>query len=276
LLHLNCEIVLAQGGVDDPGMYKKGMFSVVDCFKKSQFLNTFKADSLAPNYILKGQRIWRSVSLDNKQNQILLNTNNECAVIGLFEIIKFGLFEKKLNAFSSDDFNQVDKYHLNENQLIKCIQLNDSVLIKNFDALGNEKEELIGNKRYLFGSDIKSYLIKEDWIFNSQSGKSEKYIIAIAPLIYDSKTEKVIPLFWLYYPEWKNMFALFEAKNFYSFEKISYDDVFTKRYFVSIISKESNVFDRTTKAYKHGNDAYLESELIKEKLMNSEMDLFQY
>jgi hypothetical protein len=276
LLHVNCQILFAQGGVDNPGLYKKGEFSVVDCFKQSQFLNTFKADSLTSNYILKGQRIWRSVSLDNKQNQILLNSNNECVVIGLFEIIKFGLFEKKLNAFSSDDFNHADKYHLKENQLLKLIQLNDSTLTKNFDALGNEKEELIVNNRYLFGSDIKSYLIKEDWILNSRTGKSEKYIIAIAPLVYDSKSEKTIPLFWLYYPEWKNMFALFEAKNFYSFEEISYDDVFMKRYFVSIISKESNVFDRTTKAYKHGNDAYLESELIKEKLMNSEMDLFQY
>jgi gliding motility associated protien GldN len=273
---VNRSSLIAQGGVVDPGLYKNGEFSVVDCFKQSQFLNKFKSDSIASNYIVKGQRIWRSVSLDNRQNQVLLNTSNECAVIGLFEIIKFGLFEKKLNAFSSDDFSQARKYHLKENQLLKLIKLSDTMLTKSFDATGNEKEELTINNRYLSGADVKSYLIKEDWIFNSRTGKSEKYIIAIAPLVYDLKREKTIPLFWLYYPEWKRMFVLFEARNFYSFEKISYDDVFMKRYFVSIISKESNVFDRAAKEYKHGTDTYLESELIKEKLMNSEMDLFQY
>lgn len=82
--------------------------------------------------------------------------------------------------------------------------------------------------------------------------------------------------FKIYYPEWKNLFSAFSARNFYSYEPLTFEDVFSKRYFVSQISKESNVFDRNLKSHNHGNDVYLESELIKEKLNNAESDLFQH
>lgn len=223
-----------------------------------------------------GQQIWRTISLENLQNAILLNTDNTCREISLFEIIKFGLFEKGLNAFSSEDFSKPQNYVLSKKQILDVITRQDTIIEWVFDAKGDKSQETTVAKKYMMGADIKSYLIKEDWIMNSYKGKMEKYIVAIAPLIYNLKTERVSPLFWLYYLEWQSLFSCFSAKNFYSYEPISYDDVFCKHYFVSQINKETNIFDRSIKSTSHGRDVYLENELIREKLRNAESDLFEH
>jgi gliding motility associated protien GldN len=257
-----------------PGISKE--FTVSDCFKNLLFSGKFKADTLRANYMIKGFKVWRAIGLDNKQNGVLFNSGNKCVQVGLFEIIKFGLFEKKLNAFSSDDFNRADRSVINYEDLPSLFTLKDSSENVVFDAAGNSSSQIQVVNRYLNSADIKGYLIKEDWVLNNYSGKMEKYMIAIAPMVYDSRLDRVQPLLWLFYSEWEELLASFEARNYYSYERVTYKDVFQKKYFVSVVSKESNVFDRRVTAYSHGDDAYFESERIKEKMNNSENDLFQH
>ena len=264
----------------NPGVWTNGKYSsdytVLDCFKNSKYQGIFKADTIKSNYVLKGQKIWRTINLENKENQRIINSTSKCSNIGLFEIIKYGLFQKKLNAFSSDNFNETQSNHLTETQLLSMIIFRDSSITSVFDSDGNEKKEVSITNRYMYGSDIKSFLMKENWVINNYSGQLEKIIIGIAPLIYDKKTSKIVPLFWIYYPEWKELFASFEAKNYYSDEPITFNDVFTRKLFISLISKENNTFDRSVKATNHGKDFYLESELIKERVINYEEDLFHH
>lgn len=263
----------------EPSVFQAGSYNdytVADCFKNSKYKGTFKADTIKSNYILKGQKIWRTINLENKDNEQLFNNTSKCNKIGLFEIIKFGLFTKKLNAFSSDNFNEVASHHLNEKQLLKIISFEDSTSNTVFDADGNETTESVSTKRFLFGSDVKSYVVKENWITNNYSGKLEKVIIGIAPLNIDKKTGKTMPLFWLYYPEWKELFASFEARNYYSEKQITFDEVLNRKLFTSTISKENNLFDRSVKSTNKGADFQIESEGIKEKIMNYEDDLFQH
>jgi gliding motility associated protien GldN len=262
------------GGVMNPVSINE--FSVPNCFKGKAFSGAFHPDSLKANSVLKGTRIWRAIDLENQQNGVLFNGSNDCAEVGLFEIIKFGLLEKQLHAFSSDDFNEALTTHISRQELIKRLMLHDSSEVVVFDAQGNSQVQKNTTHRYLMGSDIKGYLMKEDWLVNSHSGKAEKRIIGLAPLVLDRSSGKVRALFWLYYAEWQELMGLFEARNFYSYQRISYRQVFEKRYFVSIISKESNVFERAVKSYRHGDEALMESERIKERLGNSEQDLFQY
>lgn len=223
-----------------------------------------------------GQRIWRTIDLDNKENKTVFNNNNKCLQIGLFEVIKFGLFEKNLNAFASDNFNEVDKTRLSIAELKSIISLKDTSEEIVYDAQGNETKNIKIEKRYLFNEDVKAYVLKEDWFINNYSGQLEKKIIGFAPLVLDRKTQKVVPLFWLYYNEWRELLLSFEAKNYNSDAVISYRTVLEKNFFISQISKENNIFDRSIKSYKHGQDPSLESEMIKEKIYNSERDLFQH
>ena len=172
------------------------------------------------------------MSIDNNMNAALLNSGSACTAVGLFEIIKFGLLEKQLNAFASDDFVKPAASVLSRTEIIKALSYTDSSTVVTFDANGEQTQQASVAKRYIMGSDIKSYLLKEDWIINSRSGKTEKYVIAIAPLIYDAEKEMALPLFWLYYPEWQSLFSCFAAKNFYSHEDISFDDIFKRKYFI--------------------------------------------
>lgn len=251
-------------------------YSVKDCFKSRQYKAGFKPDTLKPNYIMKGVRIWRTVSLDLKENGLALNTTTPCTEIGLFEIIKFGVFGNALHVFSSDDFNNTEKLLLSREQVLGLITVQDSAAAPSFDADGKPVKAEAGLKKYLMGGDIKSYLLKEDWIFNNNTGKTEKYIIALAPLVQDAKTGKTEPLFWLYYPEWKGFFAAFNTRNAYTGGQLSYAEMFHRRFFISQINKESNVFDRSVKSYRHGSDVNTENELIRERINNAESDLFDH
>lgn len=267
----------AQGdtGVAGPGKYI-ATYSAKDCFSKRSYRAGFRPDSLRPNQIMKGVRIWRSISMDNKQNEGILNSTGNCMEVGLFEIIKFGVFEKQLHLFSSDNFDDAAHTVLSRDGVLRLITINDSSAVPAFDANGEPVADVRTVKQYRMGADVKSYLIKEDWVTSSLNGKTEKYIIGIAPLVFDEKSGKTIPLFWLYYPEWKGLFAAFPAKNMYSHEPVTLEDVFRKRYFFSVVSKESNVFDRGLKTHKHGEDVFVESEAIKEKMNNNQTDLFQH
>lgn len=251
-------------------------FNVVDCFEKDNYIQKFYLDSIKPNSVAWGEKIWRRVSLEDKENQIVFNKNSKCEKVTLFEILKFGFLVKNLNVFSSDNFNNVKNTRLDKKEFYKRIAISDTNHVAVFDSDGNEKKEVVVTNGFLFGSDIKSYLIKENWILNSYSGQMEKKIIAIAPMIYDKVGSKMVPLFWIYYPEWRSLLAAFEAKNYMHDAKISFEDVFSKWYFNSVIVKESNIFDRNINSIKKGSDFNLENELIKEKVRKTEEDLFQH
>ena len=59
--------------------------------------------------------------------------------------------------------------------------------------------------------------------------------------------------------------------------KMSFDDLFIKRYFNSYIVQESNVYNtRTISQYLSGKDAMLESKRVEDKIFNFEQDLWEY
>ena len=246
----------------------------MDCFKNASYAGGFKADTIKSNNVLWGEKIWRKISLEDKENFSVFNTGNQCAEVSLFEIIKFGMLVKKLSVFSSDNFGERMNIPLDTVQFIKRITCKDTVTGSVFYSEGNETKEVVISNRYLYGSDVKSYLLKENWIYNSYSGKMEKRIIGLAPLVYDKKTKSIVPLFWIYYNEWKELFASFEARNFRSADKISFNDVFTGHYFHSSVFKESNMFDRNLNSTVKGKDFFNENEVINKKINDLEEDLF--
>ena len=85
------------------------------------------------------------------------------------------------------------------------------------------------------------------------------------------------PLFWIYYPEARKILVNTEAFNRGNdAERRTFDDIFQRRMFNSYIIKESNVYNRRIDEYKTGLDALLESDRIKEEVVNMEHDLWEY
>ena len=268
LTGFNAAFVMAQGVYDKP-VY------LSSCIRVNS-LGIMALDTLQSQYILKGTRIWRNISLESPENRLIFNSHKPCKEVCFFEILKYGLLELNLKAFTDEDFSRQPKTLLEGDKLQSTLYHTDTLTETIFDANGESSMQ----KRVVSGffgcADIRSLLLKEDWVINNYSGRMDKYLIAIAPMVYSEKDKKLVPLFWIYYPEWAGLFSLFKAHNIYSYEEVNYATVFEKRKFVSAVSKESNVFNRSISDYKRGYDAEMESERIIEKLRNSESDLFEH
>ena len=143
-------------------------------------------------------------------------------------------------------------------------------------------------ERNIEPADISSYLIKGLWYFDKRQGELKYRILGIAPAapdvnFIDSEDEaqkEPIPMFWVFYPEVRDI--LHEAKAFNndnSASPISFDHLLNSRRFHGIIYKEDNVYgDREVKEYVAENALMqlLESERIKDKIRDFEQDMWSY
>jgi gliding motility associated protien GldN len=137
-------------------------------------------------------------------------------------------------------------------------------------------------------SDIIQYMIIEDWFFDKQRSIMDVRIIGIAPIYQSfnvdplngcakSPKEELGILFYIYFPQLRSTLARHLAFNFQNTAaRMTWDDLFFKRMFGSVIKQEENVFDRRIEQYKVGLDALLEAEAIKERIFNYEQDLWEF
>ena len=121
--------------------------------------------------------------------------------------------------------------------------------------------------------------VKEDWYFDSERSQMLVRIQALCPVMIKERNGEEVtePLFWISYPESREVFAnAFVFNEFNSAARLTYDDLFWKRLFDSYIYKEQNVFDRRIAQYATGVDALLEADRIKEEMFRFEESLWEY
>lgn len=136
--------------------------------------------------------------------------------------------------------------------------------------------------------NISAYLIKGLWYFDKRQAEMKFRLIGIAPAAPDvnfidsddEANKEPIALFWVFYPDARNV--LHEAKAFNnenSAVPYSFDLILNSRRFNGYIYKEENVFgDRKVTEYISENALMqlLESDRIKEKIRNFELDMWAY
>jgi hypothetical protein len=84
-------------------------------------------------------------------------------------------------------------------------------------------------------------------------------------------------LFWLYFPELRNVMVNYYVYNNQSDAQwMTFDDFFWKRMFSATIYRASDQFDREIEDYRYGVDALYEAEKIKENMRTWETDLWNY
>lgn len=132
-------------------------------------------------------------------------------------------------------------------------------------------------------SIVKLLRVKEDWFIDRERSLMEIRILGLCPVMeqFDDITGEYKgqkPLFWIYFNEARPLFSkneIFNRQN--AAERRTFDDIFFKRMFSSIIYKEENVFDRKINEYMlKGIDQLLESDRIKNQIAKMEMDLWEY
>ena len=143
------------------------------------------------------------------------------------------------------------------------------------------EEKLVVVRNPLTWDKITKYRIKEVWFFDSKTSTMQARIIGIAPMMEDHAPDGTyrgdVAMYWLYYPDLREMLAKEEAFNIANDQRaMSWDDMFESRRFASYIYKESNVYDRAIAEYATGLDARLESDKIKQKTFEFEHDLWDY
>lgn len=131
---------------------------------------------------------------------------------------------------------------------------------------------------------VEKFWIKEDWVFDKESSRMHVRILGIAPLKTitndDGSYRDVMPLFWIYYPDLRPIFAKHEVYNGRNYgARMSWEELFESRMFASRIIKSTinNPNDELIKQYiKDPILALLEGDNIKEKIFNYEQDLWSY
>ena len=229
------------------------------------------------------RRIWQDIDLRQKINQMFYFPVDPIEDRkNLFDVIRYALeVEGSLTAYGTGPAGTDDEFHyqLDMNQVDSM--LNPVVIIPQFDPVTGEVIGSMEAQTTLNSQDIVRYRIKEDWVWDRQRSQRQVRIIGIAPIIEkkddEGNSQGLAPLFWLYYPECRYVFANAECYNYENdAQRRTFEEIFQKRYFSSYIVKETNVFDRSISDYAQGIDALLESERIKDELFTIEHDLWHY
>jgi gliding motility associated protien GldN len=229
--------------------------------------------------IIWTRRIWRVLDMREKMNETFYfpekPQNNWKSFM---QIIMDGLKEGTITAYSalSDQFLVPNTYK----ELMDQLQSTQKLTLKRPYEPYDEYDTTI--TKTFEAVDVKVLRIKEDFYFDRQRSVMEVRILGICPVKDDiddnGNYRGPKPLFWIYFPECRNLLAkneMFNLKNGAA-GRMTYDDVFMKRMFASYIYKEENVFDRQINEYSTGVDALLESEKAKNNLYEFESNLWEY
>ncbi|PWH84399.1 gliding motility protein GldN [Algibacter marinivivus] len=237
--------------------------------------------------ILFSKMVWEKVVLDERANFPLyypIDTNN----IGsdrrsLYDVLMKNIKNGKIK-------NIYDDSYFTTKRTLKDIE--SALTMVDTTELGIEQlnagEELSAeyiNKRDITSADIKEYHIKGLWYFDKRQAEMKYRLLGIAPVapdvnFIDDSEPDLVPLFWVFFPDAREI--LHEAKSFNnenSSMPFSFDHVLNARRFQGYIFREENVQgDRAISEYVSQNALMqlLESERIKDKIRDFELDMWTY
>ncbi len=164
--------------------------------------------------------------------------------------------------------------------------LGPEIEIKQFGPKGEELPP-IRRRNELNPDSIYKFQVKEEVVFDKESSRLFFRILGIAPIKRIVTPQGIdlgeSPVFWVYYPDMRSIFAKYEVYNGKNFgARMSWEELFESRMFYGRIIKSTidNPYDQFIKNYKSFADNPLlqlyEGENIKEKIFNYEQDLWSY
>jgi len=228
------------------------------------------------------QMVWRVIDVREKINQPLYYpTVAREGLTNLTSLLLKGIESGQITAYdarSDDDF----KTPLTMAEVNAAFGAQArKVETQNFDTGEMETRTVEVDIRI---EDVKQIMIKEEWYFDKQNSRLQVRIVGICPIqeflredVENSQVQRR-KVFWVYYPEARELLASTQVYNpFNDSRRMSFDDLFIKRYFNSYIVQESNVYNnRAINQYLSGKEAMLESKRIEDKIFNFEQDLWEY
>tara|TARA_B100001093_G_scaffold281136_1_gene268563 strand:+ start:1252 stop:2139 length:888 start_codon:yes stop_codon:yes gene_type:complete len=190
-------------------------------------------------------------------------------------LLKAVVEDQTLTAYTDEYFDEVKTI----DKINKMLFSIDTVEFEDIDS--GELVQEIDTIR-VESKDIKEFLIIEDRFFDKKRSVIDVRIIGVC-LVAETLNSETFQmekqkLFWVWYPNARQTLAnafVYNTNN--SMERLTFDEMFQKRLFSSIITKESNLYDRSILDYKKDKmQQVLEANRIKEDIRNLEIDLWEY
>lgn len=217
------------------------------------------------------KRVWRLIDVNEKMNKTFVYPENP-----FFKILAEGALNGEVQLYSpeSESFD-IPMTREDFNGMLYQI---DTFEVFHPVTLQPEPQIVTNELNY---EDIKRFRIKEVWYFDEQRSVMNVRILGIAPMleVFDDqgnfRYER--PLFWVYYPEIRQLLARHEVFNpGNDRSNMSWEDLLEMRFFSSVIYKTSNIHDRKLSMYLEGLDLLQEAKKRKQEIFNFEHDLWSY
>jgi gliding motility associated protien GldN len=234
--------------------------------------------------VMYTRRIWRKIDLREKINQPMfypkVPTNLRKNLIYIVREALLGTQTtppkvKGYDGYTSDDF----KIELTVAEIAAVGSASDTTQIQ-YPWPPYDYHDTVFVQEFN-ADDVTEFNLKEDWYFDKQRSVMEPRILGLQPRMkkYNQATHQLegfIPVAWVYFPELRKVLINEEVYNPYNFgSRITYDDLFMKRMFNSLIYKVDNTYDRRISDYAKGIDALLEAENIKDVMFKFEHDVWE-
>ena len=228
--------------------------------------------------ILWKKRVWREIDTREKQNVAFRYAGDENSGGGMFiEILIDALKTGKIKGYKTFD-DRFTTLMSKEDIMESVAGKTDTVMVTN--PIDNTEEQKITHRDF-DPTAIRKFRIKEDWIFDRNQGQMVVRIIGIAPVrdvIGDDGTYRGSQaMFWLYYPDIRNLLAQYEVYNPQNdIARYTWDEFFESRQFSSKIYKVSNPYGQEFKENMNPMESLYESKHASEEIFNKEVDMWVY
>lgn len=233
------------------------------------------------------QRVWEEIDVHEKMNLPFVykateDNGNQRFINILLQAIKTG----QITAFDPIDDRFTTPYTFKQiaNSVVGAPHMIQIPDLKNDpdQTKGLMRDSLITED--FAPDDIERYQIKEEWVFDKESSRLHVRILGIAPektiRNADGSFRAVLPIFWVYYPDCRPLFAKYEAYNGKNYgARMSWEELFEARMFTARVVKSTidNPGDQPIDVFiKDPILRLLEGDNIKEKIFNYEQDLWSY
>lgn len=240
--------------------------------------------------ILWSKIVWEYIDLNERLNLPLYYPTESNQISSdrrsLFETLLNGVNSGKITQIYNDDyFTQKLTAADISKRLIRVDTIDAGFAVLNTNPNADIEEYI--DRTALTSHRIVGFEIKGVWYFDKKLGELKYRLLGIAPMAPDIQTlgrggnpNEKIPVFWVYYPDARNILhdmKIFNPKN--SAYPISFDHVLNSRRFSSVITREENIYgNRKISDYIRGNSLFqvLEAEKIKDGIRNKELDMWNY